>query len=243
MNKIYFGFYQNDTKYQKDIKKVFLLGGQGLRENIVTEEKILPEENVILVEKVLPEENVLLVENALPEENALHEEKTFFENEVKITKEIYTEWYETQFREMRKKIAPLISISVVMLLVVAGSDLIDDGFNFSSIILIVCAALCVLLYFKGINFFIGNFYKKYIKLNGTEISLKFQDEKTEISAAKSSVDLYYNMIIKVIETSNLYLLFIQNGAYIVSKQGFTLGNAEEFTAFIKDKCPKAKYTV
>lgn len=65
----------------------------------------------------------------------------------------------------------------------------------------------------------------------------FYDKYFEIMNNNGSYDYRYRMLRKVYETSDFFYLYItKENAFLISKKGFSLGTAEDFSKFIKDKC-------
>lgn len=75
--------------------------------------------------------------------------------------------------------------------------------------------------------------KQYSKNKETSISFTFY--KFYFSVSKKTFP--YSRLYKVFETKDYFYLYIDDeNAVLVSKNGFKLGTAEEFSEFIKKKC-------
>ena len=72
-----------------------------------------------------------------------------------------------------------------------------------------------------------------------ELSFYETNLKTFFAATNETLDISYDKIQKLIVTKNLYILSFEGRVFIaVTRTGFTVGTAEEFEAFIKEKIKK-----
>lgn len=84
------------------------------------------------------------------------------------------------------------------------------------------------------------FVKKEAKSDKVQKQLKntysFYDNHMEIKNNKNIVKLKYYKLYKIFETENCFYLYInKNYSYVLTKDGFTKGNPEEFYKFLKKK--------
>ncbi len=72
-----------------------------------------------------------------------------------------------------------------------------------------------------------------------ELSFYETNLKTFFAATNETLDISYDKIKKLIVTKNLYIISFEGRVFIaVPRTGFTVGTAEEFEAFIKEKIKK-----
>lgn len=86
--------------------------------------------------------------------------------------------------------------------------------------------------------------RNYRKLmNGTipQTILRYTDTEIQGSAARNEYHYQYSQIRRVRSTRQLWLLmFSRQITLIVRKDGFTVGQMQDFPAFIRSKCPNIK---
>ncbi|MBQ4561532.1 MAG: YcxB family protein [Clostridia bacterium] len=99
----------------------------------------------------------------------------------------------------------------------------------------IYAAYKLYCYFVSTNSFIKRDAETF-KGDLVITTLIFEDHITVTAPNGSVVELEYDKIKKISATKN-YILIITKARliYILKKDGFTKGNFEEFTAFIKNK--------
>ena len=79
-----------------------------------------------------------------------------------------------------------------------------------------------------------------VSTNNTN-TFSFFEKNFEIMNNNGSFTYRYFMLHKVFETSDFFYLYVtKENAFLVAKDSFTFGTAEDFSKFIKNKC-KLKY--
>ena len=71
----------------------------------------------------------------------------------------------------------------------------------------------------------------------------FEDHFVSLTTpSNATIDIQYSQLKRVVETKQYYLLVMsQNLFYIIDKNGFDRVNTFEFTKFLREKAPKAKF--
>lgn len=71
-----------------------------------------------------------------------------------------------------------------------------------------------------------------------EFSFRFFEKHFEISDKQKIEKMKYYKLLRVFETKTFFYLYIdKNHAFLLSKNSFVIGSPEEFSKFIKKKCP------
>ncbi len=75
-----------------------------------------------------------------------------------------------------------------------------------------------------------------ISTNNTN-TFSFFDKNFVVTNNNGSFDYKYFMLHKIFETKDFFYLYVtKENAFLLSKNSFTLGTAEEFSEFLKKKC-------
>ncbi len=70
-----------------------------------------------------------------------------------------------------------------------------------------------------------------------EITFCFYDNRIEIFTGNTALSVKYNQIYKIFDMPDLFYIYIgKQCALLVSKNGFTIGNALDFSDFLRKKC-------
>lgn len=105
-------------------------------------------------------------------------------------------------------------------------------------ILLILFFLLLLILFLIWRLYIPN--KRYQKMkenykNNKASEFEFSFYKNYFTINKKT--LYYFKLFKVFETNDYFYLYVnEDNAALVSKKGFKIGSADEFSKFIKKKC-------
>lgn len=94
------------------------------------------------------------------------------------------------------------------------------------------------MFYKGYIIKLNDTYRNLEGLHGElpENIIKFYEDTLETTTSRSNLKIEYSKITKIIETKNLYLLFIEKQGIIISKAGFIVGENYKFKSFITEKC-------
>ena len=109
-----------------------------------------------------------------------------------------------------------------------------------------CAVILIDLLYSFMCFGLPRITLKKSPALNAQIRFEFYESFYKIEASLSNGNeqsqLNYSALKKVDKTKNsIYLYVSQNQAYIVDKDGFTLGSAEEFMSFISSKIESQNY--
>lgn len=103
-------------------------------------------------------------------------------------------------------------------------------------------AAIVTIFLAGISYWYYNYKnpdrkrKNNKKQLGQEFTFEFTDKYVEIKAKKVDNKLSYRKFHRVYETKNNFYLYLDDEyAILIDKNGFTVGNVEDFRTFIKKK--------
>lgn len=157
--------------------------------------------------------------------------KILFKNITKYDKENCNNFINFHYDKYAKKTLIKYLLLCICILYIIIFNIINTNWYLLLIILLVC----ILIYFsrkqkeenkrkerKKIKQYTFYFYKNYIKI-------KYRREYDRI--------LYFN-IKKIFETDKNFFLYTDDThSLILDKDGFTIGNSEGFSKFIKNKCP------
>lgn len=156
---------------------------------------------------------------------------------------------EQHLREMQ--FAAMGKIRMILYTTVAIFSLLTAVLLFSSmeidsaIILLLCGIMLLILAFLRPILAAKKQYKRNIILTDgkqlTATELKFYDDKviTYNPTVNNEVTFDYEKFKKYKQTRHLHLLILPQSLYLmVDKNGFEIGNSEEFEAFIKEKIKK-----
>lgn len=164
-----------------------------------------------------------------------------FENRIIFTKDIFSEYAKGVIQKKAQHIA--IPLAAFFLLVS-----IIDFFNmdFGSAAFLFPFGI-VLLFYPAIlaRVPVKKAYEQQKLLNGgkeLEKTTRFSDRIDMVSSNKAEYSFAYSQVTQIYETKNLLILKINRKVnLLLDKDGFTVGNLEEFRYFIRESCPGAKY--
>lgn len=158
--------------------------------------------------------------------------KLLFKNTTIYNSENYNKFIEFHGKKFSFSYNSYNIIMIALLIYCVVLNIIDKNFAFVLLFL----ALLVLLTFFRIYWPLRTYEKnkdKYAEEN--EASFTFSFYKFYFTLDKKT--FYYSRLYKVFETEDYFYLYINDeNAILVSKAGFDVGTAEEFSAFIKKKC-------
>lgn len=160
-----------------------------------------------------------------------------FENKTTITKEILAEFSKKAFKIYNKKYRMFVLLISVLCIILSFTAIAADGFSWFFIFMLLALIFFLFMYFKGYIFKLNQNYKNFNGLYGTlpEFIYRFYDEKIEASASRANLSIDYSQITKFSETENLYILMIEKQGIILKKNGFTIGDFNNFKVFMEEK--------
>lgn len=184
----------------------------------------------------------------------MSEEKALFENNFTPTKEHYVQAYRRVLFSWSKKQAVFMfaAFGVVAALAVI-SGLLSGGSPFNSenaflyiMLLIIIALLCI-LYFWLPQQSAKNTMRQQQEGYAQPVSIEtsFSEEKVCVlnAASKGEMNFSYDAFTRCTETEELLLVQTKSKqTLLLLKTGFTQGNEAEFKAFLRKKCPQARFS-
>lgn len=176
--------------------------------------------------------------------------ENLFENTTTLDKKTYYELSKFNYKLSRSKSLLIICVlsGLSMLTIYSNSSNADDsGIDVLSVLplLIVFAIFMYFLYFT--DFFWKRAFNKLIQTDKRMqavliASYTFKEEELDYSIGAGSGSLTYGMLHKVYESDAYFYFFINvQQAYVVQKDGFTLGTSEQLRSFLMRKMGKKFY--
>lgn len=159
--------------------------------------------------------------------------KILFKNNTNYTKENYNAFIE--FHKNKYGIKTLLKLAVIILCVCYIMIINIINRNYKALLAIVLIVLFLYLYNKISAQRENNNNKKN---NRRKFSFYFYERYIKIKCGKKFDRIIYLNIHKVFETDKYFFLYTdENHSLILNKEGFEIGTPEEFSKFIKKKCP------
>lgn len=160
--------------------------------------------------------------------------KILFKNNTKYTKEKYNAFIEFHKKKYGKKILIKLTLILVCLIYIIVFNIINKNWR----IIILLFFIAIILYF------LNNTKQKKQSSNNKKIITKqkaftfyFYEKYIKIKCGRKFDRLKYFELYKIFETKDYFFLYTdEEHSLIISKDGFEIGNAKEFTNFIKKKC-------
>jgi hypothetical protein len=164
--------------------------------------------------------------------------EAIFENKIILSKEVIAECAERNYKVFGKKYRMFVLLMFIISVISALAALIIDRLIGVSAFFLLFAIFFLFVFYKGHLIKLNDTYKNLKGLHGElpENIIKFYEDKFETSTSRSNLKIEYSKVTKITETRNLYLLFIEKQAVMISKTGFTGGESYKFKSFILEKC-------
>lgn len=164
------------------------------------------------------------------------EENIHFENRYHLTAKTLRPffWKMASGRRYLYSVALALSLGLLLVWAMHGGDL-----PYIAIILIFTSVTGILLPFFNAKKAARDHCKV---MNGDhETILRFTDTGISGNIAQNEQNFQYSQLCRVRSTRSMWLLLISKRvAILVLKEGFTRGDAGDFPAFIRSKCPGIK---
>ena len=162
--------------------------------------------------------------------------KVLYKNKTKYTKETYAKYLQFHQNKFGTKYR-FITILIIVLL----CFFIITNFKYANkttgfILLLALLVFCLYRFFQPISL-----VKKELKTEKfekeKEFTFKFYEKYFTISDGTQIDKYYYWKLYKVFNTKDYYYFYLDRKyAFLINKNGFTLGNEKDFSNFIKTKC-------
>ena len=160
-----------------------------------------------------------------------------FKNQILVTKELLDEFSKNVFKIINVKYRVIVFIILTVSSAFTILTLMNDGFSFVSLLLIIFSLFFLFMYTKGYTIKSTKNYENFKKIYGDTptITSKFYKDKFEVITLDSSMEIEYSEITKVIESDNLYLLMLGRQGLMLDKNNFLMGDFDNFKTFINEK--------
>lgn len=161
--------------------------------------------------------------------------KKLFENTTTYTLEEYKKFVRFHNKKYNSKYN-FYTLLILFLIIFCAVSQISYGNITLGIVFILVAIIFILYRF----FYPYLFVKKEAKSDKVQKQLTntytFYDKYMQIKNNKQNIKLKYYKLYKVFQTTeNFYLYLNKNYSFVLSKNNFSIGNANDFHKFIKKK--------
>lgn len=158
-----------------------------------------------------------------------------FENTTTYTKDVYAEFvqFHNQKYNLKYNLYTLFVLALIVFCMVL--QFLYDNIGLGILFVIFMG---VFLFWRVFHpyFFVKKEANSSKVKNQMKNTYSFYDRYLEIKNSTDDVKLPYFKLYKVFETENYFYLYInKNYSFVLSKDGFSIGNAEDFYGFIKKK--------
>lgn len=166
--------------------------------------------------------------------------KKLFENKTTYTKETYIEFL--KFHNKTYNFSYMLYTIFWSTLLILCIYLSFGTQNRLQGVILTIALVCFIFYRIYRPQFIVNKELKSDKIDDNNTNtFSFFDKNFEVKNNNGSFTFKYFGLHRVFETACFFYLYVnRENAFLVSKNAFSIGTAEEFSKFIKEKC-KLKY--
>ena len=163
------------------------------------------------------------------------------ENHTVIEKETYCALHEKACKRLQRPMRLLMLALAVWFLVLGATNIFGPSKQtWDGTLWMVIGVLALLAWYKGYYIFSLRAWKAQknsIPRDGFDWLIS--SEQMQRVSKDSKMTLRYAQVNHVVETADMFGLISGNGVFPVSKNGFTKGDAEQFRALLREKCPKA----
>lgn len=162
--------------------------------------------------------------------------KILFKNTTKYTKAIYKEFVEFHNKKYNFKYT-LFNIFIIALLLFFVICQISYKYYVLAIIsCIIFTAFCLYRYFHPISVVVKELNGKTIK-EEKSFTFKFYDKYFKVESGMELNLVKYYKLRRCFETKDFFYLYIdKTHAFLINKENFSIGNSNDFSKFIREKC-------
>ncbi len=161
--------------------------------------------------------------------------KILFSNTTKYTKKVYFDFLEFHNKKFGKKYWFNTALVLIVILYILIINIVY--FNWRLMILLLIIGIFFVIYrIKSQENIIKKELKKEPIAKEKEFKFVFYEKYFKIRDKLQSETIKYYKIKRIYETENFFYLYIDKmHSFILSKDGFSQGNTEDFYRFIKRK--------
>jgi len=162
-----------------------------------------------------------------------------FETTVTLTRDIVSE-YQSAFLK-KGRFQKMVIIYAVVVALFAAYVLLSPQKGGMRYLLLLAPVLLGWFVYKKVSNLASQEYMRYVSANnGEDLSVVYTIDETGINgvsgAQGNSMAFTYAQMTRVVETENLYVIFLKTHMVIpLAKAGFTKGTPEECKAWIESK--------
>lgn len=168
----------------------------------------------------------------------LEEPETLFRNRTVYNEEVAHDF--VQFHFLRRKLGVMIGYALFALFMAASAFLLADAEWYMRLILFGVAVFLVVWMCLMPGKLYNNVLATFKKVKNKQNEYTFRADDFRIAGVQSASVFPYFQITRAYESKKyFYLYFGEEQAYYIAKDGFTVGDADGFRAFLKDKLGKS----
>ena len=177
-----------------------------------------------------------LEEEAAAEGRTPEEPETLFRNKTTYNEEVAHAF--VQFHFLRRKLGVMIGYAVFALFMAASAFVLDSEWYMRLILFGVGVFLVVWMCLMPGKLY-NNVMATFKKAKNKENEYTFRADDFRIAGVQSASVFPYFQVTRAYESSKyFYLYFGEEQAYYIAKDGFTVGDADGFRTFLKEKLGK-----
>lgn len=177
-----------------------------------------------------------LEEEAAAEGRTPEEPETLFRNKTTYNEEVAHAF--VQFHFLRRKIGVMIGYAVFALFMAASAFVLDSEWYMRLILFGVGVFLVVWMCLMPGKLY-NNVMATFKKAKNKENEYTFRADDFRIAGVQSASVFPYFQVTRAYESGKyFYLYFGEEQAYYIAKDGFTVGDADGFRTFLKEKLGK-----
>ena len=161
--------------------------------------------------------------------------KILFKNKTKYSKEIYTEYL--SFHRKKYNLSYRLYTSIVIFLILM-CIVFQVQYHYYTLAITSCFVLTAFFLWQFIHpeYEVAKEYQSDKIINESEFSFIFYNKYFKVVGKKQFSNCKYYKLHKVFETDDFFYLYLdKNHALLLKKDGFTIGNSENFSTFIEKK--------
>ena len=177
-----------------------------------------------------------LEEEAAAEGRTPEEPETLFRNKTTYNEEVAHAF--VQFHFLRRKLGVMIGYAVFALFMAASAFVLDSEWYMRLILFGVGVFLVVWMCMMPGKLY-NNVMATFKKAKNKENEYTFRADDFRIAGVQSASVFPYFQVTRAYESGKyFYLYFGEEQAYYIAKDGFTVGDADGFRTFLKEKLGK-----
>ena len=161
--------------------------------------------------------------------------KIIFKNNTKYTKQVYFDFLEFHNKKFGKKYWFYTILVLIIILYILIINIIYFNWRLAILLIITCISFAIYRV-KSQEKIIKNELKREPITQEKEFKFIFYEKYFKIRDKLKKETIKYYKIKKVYETEKYFYLYIdKTHSFLLSKDGFSIGNVKDFYKFIKKK--------